>query len=181
MFHNKSDMFLDAVAEDRIKIIGSSVDEKYQTSLDNIYAIGDIIAGPMLAHKASSEAEALIDILVGKKGQLNYNAIPSVVYTSPEVAWVGKTKKELDLSKLKYSTGKFKFSSNSRSKVTGNIIGEVKVYSEEVTKKILGAHIIGENAGEMISDLSLEYNKARQAAITTEIIEIVSGANALEA
>lgn len=149
------------------------VDEKYQTSLANIYAIGDIIAGPMLAHKASSEAEALIDILVGKKGQLNYNAIPSVVYTSPEVAWVGKTKKELDLSKLKYSTGKFKFSSNSRSKVTGNIIGEVKVYSEEVTKKILGAHIIGENAGEMIG----EFVVAMEMGATAEDLALICHAH----
>ena len=149
------------------------VAQNYETSIEGIYAIGDIISGPMLAHKASSEAQALIDILLGKNGQLNYNAIPSVIYTNPEVAWVGKTKKELDESNLKYSIGKFKFSANSRSKVTGNTVGEVKVYSDDFTKNILGAHIIGENAGEMIG----EFIVAIEMGATAEDLALICHAH----
>ena len=149
------------------------VNQNFETSIDGIYAIGDIISGPMLAHKASSEAQALIDFILGKKGQLNYNAIPSVIYTSPEVAWVGKTNRELDLLNLKYNVGKFKFTSNSRSKVTGNINGEVKVYSEVVSKRILGAHIIGENAGEMIA----EFVVAMEMGATAEDLALITHAH----
>ena len=120
-----------------------NVNHFYETSSKGIYAIGDVIEGPMLAHKASIEAEAVVDIITGKNGQVNYNAIPSVVYTSPEVAWVGKTKQELDKYNLEYKEGKFLFNANSRSKVTGNLSGMVKIYSHKDSDKILGAHIMG--------------------------------------
>ena len=106
----------------------------------------------MLAHKASMEGQVVIDIITGKNGQVNYDAIPSVVYTSPEVAWVGKTQQELDKYKINYKVGKFQFSSNSRSKVSGNTTGMIKVYSHFGSDKILGAHIIGNHAGEMIGE-----------------------------
>tara|TARA_B100000686_G_scaffold265830_1_gene280395 strand:+ start:7465 stop:8856 length:1392 start_codon:yes stop_codon:yes gene_type:complete len=149
------------------------VNEFYETSLKGVYAIGDIISGPMLAHKASSEAQAVIDIIIGKKGQLNYNAIPSVVYTNPEVAWVGKNKKELDSLNVNYKIGKFNFSSNSRSKVNGNTKGEVKVYSDNKSKRILGAHIIGENAGEMIG----EFVVAIELGATAEDLALICHAH----
>ena len=128
------------------------VNHFYKTSIDGIYAIGDVIEGPMLAHKASMEGQVIIDIITGKNGQVNYDAIPSVVYTSPEVAWVGKTQQELDKYKINYKVGKFQFSSNSRSKVSGNTTGMIKVYSHFGSDKILGAHIIGNHAGEMIGE-----------------------------
>jgi len=149
------------------------VNEFYETSLKGIYAIGDIISGPMLAHKASSEAQAVIDIIIGKKGQLNYNAIPSVVYTNPEVAWVGKNKKELDCLNVNYKIGKFNFSSNSRSKVNGNTKGEVKVYSDTKSKRILGAHIMGENAGEIIG----EFVVAIELGATAEDLALICHAH----
>ena len=129
------------------------VNQFYETSVKDIYAIGDIIMGPMLAHKASAEAQAVIDIIIGKKGQVNYSAIPAVIYTNPEVAWVGKSQSELDVLNIDYNIGKFEFSSNSRSKVHGNTVGMVKVISDTKSKRILGAHIIGENASEMIGEL----------------------------
>lgn len=149
------------------------VNEFYETSLKGVYAIGDIITGPMLAHKASSEAQAVIDIIIGKKGQLNYNAIPSVVYTNPEVAWVGKNKKELDSLNVNYKIGKFNFSSNSRSKVNGYTMGVVKVYSDDKSKRILGAHIIGENAGEMIG----EFVVAIELGATAEDLALICHAH----
>ena len=139
------------------------VNHFYETSCKGIYAIGDVIEGPMLAHKASIEAEAVIDIIMGKNGQVNYNAIPAVVYTSPEVAWVGKTKQELDKHHINYKEGKFLFSANSRSKVTGNISGMVKVYSHRDSDKILGAHIIGEHAGELIGEFVVSIEMGASA------------------
>ena len=139
------------------------VNHFYETSCKGIYAIGDVIEGPMLAHKASIEAEAVIDIIMGKNGQVNYNAIPAVVYTSPEVAWVGKTKQELDKYNINYTEGKFLFSANSRSKVTGNNSGMVKVYSHKDTDKILGAHIMGEHAGELIGEFVVSIEMGASA------------------
>jgi dihydrolipoamide dehydrogenase len=130
-----------------------AVNQFYETSVEGIYAIGDVIEGPMLAHKASMEGQAVVDIIIGKNGQVNYDAIPSVVYTSPEVAWVGKTQQDLDKYKINYKVGKFQFSSNSRSKVSGNTTGMIKVYSHSESDKIIGAHIIGNHAGEMIGEL----------------------------
>ncbi len=139
------------------------VNHCYETSCKGIYAIGDVIEGPMLAHKASIEAEAVIDIIMGKNGQVNYNAIPAVVYTSPEVAWVGKTKQELDKYNINYTEGMFLFSANSRSKVTGNYSGMVKVYSHKDSDKILGAHIMGEHAGELIGEFVVSIEMGASA------------------
>ena len=139
------------------------VNHFYETSSKGIYAIGDVIEGPMLAHKASIEAEAVVDIITGKNGQVNYNAIPSVVYTSPEVAWVGKTKQELDKYNLEYKEGKFLFNANSRSKVTGNLSGMVKIYSHKDSDKILGAHIMGEHAGELIGEFVVSIEMGASA------------------
>ena len=139
------------------------VNQFYETSCNGVYAIGDVIEGPMLAHKASAEAEAVVDIIRGKKGQVNYNAIPAVVYTSPEVAWVGKTKQELDKYNINYKEGKFLFSANSRSKVNGNNSGMVKVYSHVDSDKILGAHIMGEHAGELIGEFVVSIEMGASA------------------
>ena len=139
------------------------VNQFYETSCKGIYAIGDVIEGPMLAHKASAEAEAVVDIITGRNGQVNYNAIPAVVYTSPEVAWVGKTKQELDKYNINYKEGKFLFSANSRSKVTGNSSGMVKVYSHIDSNKILGAHIMGEHAGELIGEFVVSIEMGASA------------------
>jgi dihydrolipoamide dehydrogenase len=139
------------------------VNHNYETSSRGIYAIGDVIEGPMLAHKASIEAEAVVDIITGKNGQVNYNAIPYVVYTSPEVAWVGKTKQELDKYNLEYKEGKFLFNANSRSKVTGNLSGMVKIYSHKESGKILGAHIMGEHAGELIGEFVVSIEMGASA------------------
>ncbi len=139
------------------------VNQFYETSCKGIYAIGDVIEGPMLAHKASAEAEAVVDIIIGGNGQVNYNAIPAVVYTSPEVAWVGKTKQELDKYNINYKEGKFLFSANSRSKVTGNSSGMVKVYSHIDSNKILGAHIMGEHAGELIGEFVVSIEMGASA------------------
>ncbi|MBH88264.1 MAG: dihydrolipoyl dehydrogenase [Pelagibacterales bacterium] len=149
------------------------VNQFYETSCKGIYAIGDVIEGPMLAHKASVEAEAVVDIIIGRNGQVNYNAIPAVVYTSPEVAWVGKTKQELDKYNINYKEGKFLFSANSRSKVTGNSSGMVKVYSHIDSNKILGAHIMGEHAGELIG----EFVVSIEMGATAEDIALICHAH----
>jgi dihydrolipoamide dehydrogenase len=149
------------------------VNHLYETSCKGVYAIGDVIEGPMLAHKASMEAQAVIDIILGKNGQVNYNAIPSVVYTSPEVAWVGRTKQELDKYNIDYKEGKFLFSANSRSKVTGNTTGMIKVYSHKKTDKLLGAHIIGNHAGEMIG----EFVVSIEMGATAEDIALICHAH----
>ena len=150
-----------------------AVSQSYETSIEGIYAIGDVIEGPMLAHKASMEGQAVVDIIIGKNGQVNYNAIPSVVYTSPEVAWVGKNQQELDKYKINYKVGKFQFSSNSRSKVSGNTTGMIKVYSHSESDKILGAHIIGNHAGEMIG----EFVVAIEMGATAEDIALICHAH----
>jgi dihydrolipoamide dehydrogenase len=149
------------------------VDHIYETSVKGIYAIGDVIEGPMLAHKASMEGQVVIEVITGKNGQVNYDAIPSVVYTNPEVAWVGKTQQELDSYNIEYNVGKFQFSSNSRSKVSGNTVGMIKVFSHKETDKILGAHIIGNHAGEMIG----EFVVAIELGATAEDLALICHAH----
>ena len=131
------------------------VDKKFQTSIKNIYAIGDVIKGPMLAHKAEDEGIAVAEIIAGQSGHVNYNIIPGVVYTSPEVASVGKTEQKLIEENVKYKIGKFPFMANSRAKVINEVEGFVKILAEEKTDKILGAHIIGSHAGDMIAEMVL--------------------------
>jgi len=131
------------------------VDNKFQTSIKNIYAIGDVIKGPMLAHKAEEEGIAVAEIIAGQSGHVNYNIIPSVIYTSPEVASVGKTEQQLINENIKYKIGKFPFMANSRAKVINETEGFVKILAEEKTDKVLGVHIIGPHAGDMIAEMVL--------------------------
>ncbi len=131
------------------------VNKKLQTSVPNIYAIGDVIKGPMLAHKAEEEGIALAEILAGQAGHVNYDVIPGVIYTSPEVATVGKTEEELKQKKISYKVGKFPFLANSRAKVNNESDGFVKILADSKTDKILGAHIIGPHCGDMIAEMAL--------------------------
>ena len=130
-------------------------DHKYKTNLDNIYAIGDVIVGPMLAHKAEEEGIAIAELLSGKYGHVNYDVIPGVVYTSPEVASVGKTEEQLKEQKISYKVGKFPFAANARAKVNDEGEGFVKILSDEKTDRVLGVHMIGPDVGNMIAEMAL--------------------------
>ena len=131
------------------------VNKKLQTSLSNIYAIGDVIKGPMLAHKAEEEGIAVAEILAGQAGHVNYDVIPGVVYTSPEVATVGKTEEQLKEENKSYKIGKFPFLANSRAKVNNETEGFVKILADSTTDKVLGVHIIGPHCGDMIAEMAL--------------------------
>jgi dihydrolipoamide dehydrogenase len=131
------------------------VNEKLQTSLKNIYAIGDVIKGPMLAHKAEEEGIAVAEIIAGQAGHVNYNVIPGVIYTSPEVATVGKTEEQLKSENQSYKVGKFPFLANSRAKVNNETDGFVKILADSKTDKVLGVHIIGPHCGDMIAEMAL--------------------------
>ena len=131
------------------------INDKFQTSIKNIYAIGDVIKGPMLAHKAEEEGIAVAEILAGQAGHVNYNVIPGVIYTSPEVAAVGKTEEELKKEKINYKIGKFPFLANSRAKVNNETDGFVKILADARTDKVLGVHIIGPHSGDMIAEMAL--------------------------
>jgi dihydrolipoamide dehydrogenase len=130
-------------------------DAHYQTNIKGIYAIGDVIAGPMLAHKAEDEGIAVAEILAGQRGHVNYDAIPSVVYTSPEVASVGKTEEELKKAGIDYKVGKFPFTANGRARAMLHTDGLVKILADKATDRVLGAHIVGFGAGEMIHELTV--------------------------
>ena len=132
------------------------VNDKFETSIKNIYAVGDVIdKGPMLAHKAEDEGIAVAEIIAGQAGHVNYNVIPAVIYTSPEVAMVGKTEEELRNKNIKYKVGKFPFMANSRAKVNNEKEGFAKIIVEEKTDKVLGVAIISSVAGTMISEAAL--------------------------
>ena len=131
------------------------VNSKLQTSISNIYAIGDVIKGPMLAHKAEEEGIAVAEILAGQAGHVNYDVIPGVVYTSPEVATVGKTEEQLKEENKIYKIGKFPFLANSRAKVNNETEGFVKILADSKTDKVLGVHIIGPHCGDMIAEMAL--------------------------
>ena len=138
------------------------VNSRFQSVLPNIYAIGDCIAGPMLAHKAEDEAIVAVEGMVGGHVHIDYNCVPSVVYTHPEVAWVGKTEEDLKSEGVEYKVGKFPFAANSRAKSNNDTDGLVKILGDKKTDKLLGAHIIGPGAGEMINevgDADKEYEK----------------------
>ena len=131
------------------------VDAKLQTSIKNIFAIGDVIKGPMLAHKAEEEGIAVAEILAGQAGHVNYDVIPGVIYTSPEVASVGKTEEQLKNENQSYKVGKFPFLANSRAKVNNETEGFVKILADSKTDKVLGVHIIGPHCGDMIAEMAL--------------------------
>jgi dihydrolipoamide dehydrogenase len=131
------------------------IDQHFSTSVKGIYAIGDVVAGPMLAHKAEDEGVALAEILAGQAGHVNYDVIPGVVYTTPEVSSVGKTEEELKQAGITYTSGKFPFTANGRSKVNQTTEGFVKILADAKTDRVLGVHIIGVEAGEMIHEAAV--------------------------
>ena len=143
--------------------IGIETDDKkrvktnksFQTNLDNIYAIGDVITGPMLAHKAEDEGIAVAENIAGQSGHVNYDTIPGVIYTTPEVASIGKTEEQLKEKNIEYKIGKFSFMANSRAKAIDDTEGFVKILADKKTDKVLGAHLIGPHAGELIAEIGI--------------------------
>ena len=129
--------------------------KKFQTNLDSVYAIGDVIDGPMLAHKAEDEGIAVAENIAGQAGHVNYDTIPGVIYTTPEVASIGKTEEQLKNDNVKYKIGKFSFMANSRAKAIDDAEGFVKILADEKTDKVLGAHLIGPHAGELIAEIGI--------------------------
>jgi dihydrolipoamide dehydrogenase len=140
------------------------VDARFATNVPGIYAIGDVIAGPMLAHKASEEGVALAEILAGRRGQVNYDAIPAVIYTAPEVASVGKSEEELKAAGIAYHAGKFPFSANARARANAETEGFVKILADARTDRVLGVHVIGADAGTMIAEavIAMEFGASAE-------------------
>jgi dihydrolipoamide dehydrogenase len=140
------------------------VDTHYATNVPGIYAIGDVIAGPMLAHKAEDEGVAIAEILAGQAGHVNYDVIPNVVYTAPEIACVGKSEEELKADGVKYVVGKFPFTANGRAKVNHQTDGFVKILADAATDRVLGVHIVGADAGNMIAEaaVAMEFGAAAE-------------------
>lgn len=140
------------------------IDSEYRTKIPHIRVIGDCTFGPMLAHKAEEEAVAVVEYIKKGYGHVNYGVIPSVMYTHPEVAWVGQNEQELKAAGTKYKTGSFPFSANSRAKTNLDTDGMVKILADAETDRILGIHIIGPNAGEMIAEgtLAIEYGASSE-------------------
>lgn len=132
---------------------GFIVTDHFKTSADGVWAIGDCITGPMLAHKAEDDGTACIELIAGKAGHVNYETVPNVVYTYPEVASVGKTEEELKDAGVEYKTGKFPFAANSRAKTNHETDGFVKILADAETDRVLGAHIVGVGAGELIAEV----------------------------
>jgi dihydrolipoamide dehydrogenase len=140
------------VLDDRGRV---EVDGRWQTSVSGIYAIGDVVKGPMLAHKAEDEGVAVAEIMAGQHGHVNFDVIPGVVYTSPEVASVGKTEEELKAAGIAYKAGKFPFTANARARAMQHTDGFVKILADAATDKVLGVHIIGHAAGELIHECAV--------------------------
>jgi len=155
-----------------LEAVGVALDEKkrvkvnaqFRTNISGIYAIGDVIAGPMLAHKAEDEGSAVAEIIAGQKPHIDYDAIPAVIYTQPEVASVGKSEEDLKATGVAYAVGKFPFTANGRARCNGDTEGFVKVLADAKTDRVLGAHIIGADAGTMIAELALamEYGASSE-------------------
>ena len=145
------------------------VDEQCRTSVEGVFAIGDVVRGPMLAHKASEEGVMVADIIAGHKAQMNYEAIPSVIYTSPEVAWVGKTEQQLKAEGVDYKVGTFPFSANGRALANNASEGMAKVIADAKTDRVLGVHILSQHAGELVAQgvIALEFgSSAEDLALT---------------
>jgi dihydrolipoamide dehydrogenase len=140
------------------------VDPHFATSAPGIYAIGDVIAGPMLAHKAEEEGVAVAEILAGKAGHVNYDVVPNVIYTSPEVASVGKSEEELKAAGIAYNVGKFPFTANPRARANQQTEGFVKILADAKTDRVLGVHIVGSDAGNMIAEaaIAMEFGAAAE-------------------
>lgn len=135
------------------------IDDHFRTNVNGVYAIGDIVAGPMLAHKAEEEGIAAVEIIAGKPGHINYDTVPGIIYTHPEMAQVGITEEQAKEQGLDYAVGKFPFAANSRARTNDDADGICKFVTDKKTDKILGAHILGPNAGELIAEcvLAMEY------------------------
>ena len=140
------------------------INDRFQTAISNIYAVGDVVKGAMLAHKAEEEAVAAVEIMAGQAGHVNYNLIPSVIYTYPEVASVGETEEQLKEKGINYKVGKFPFLANSRARAIGSTEGMVKILADSKTDRVLGAHIIGADAGTLIAELTayMEFGAASE-------------------
>jgi dihydrolipoamide dehydrogenase len=152
--------FTDGLGLDEIGVVRDkrkrvAVNGQFETNVTGIYAIGDVIPGPMLAHKAEDEGIAVAEILAGQAGHVNHDVIPNVIYTSPEVASVGKTEEELKAAEIPYNVGKFPFTANGRAKVNKTTDGFVKILAHAETDRVLGAHIIGANASELIAECAV--------------------------
>ncbi len=152
--------FTDGLGLDELGVVRDNrkriaVNGQFETNVTGIYAIGDVIAGPMLAHKAEDEGIAVAEILAGQAGQVNHDVIPNVIYTTPEVASVGKTEEELKAAEIAYTVGKFPFIANGRAKANRTTDGFVKVLADAETDRILGVHIIGANASELIAEAAV--------------------------
>ena len=141
-----------------------AVDGHFQTSVPGIYAIGDVIDGPMLAHKASEDGVACVETLAGQKGHVNWDLVPSIIYTQPEVAWVGKTEEQLKAAGVAYKVGKYPFTADPRSRANGATEGFVKVLADKATDRVLGVHIIGAEAGTMIAEaaMAMEFSASAE-------------------
>jgi dihydrolipoyl dehydrogenase len=140
------------------------VDDECRTRVKGVYAVGDCVRGPMLAHKGSEEGVMVADLIAGEIAEVNYDVIPSVIYTAPEIAWVGKTEEEVQASGRPYKTGSFPFAANGRAKALEQTSGMVKVISASDDDEILGIHIVGPMAGELISEavLALEFSASTE-------------------
>ena len=140
------------------------VDDECRTSLSNVWAVGDCVRGPMLAHKGSEEGVAVADLIAGKVAEMNYDVIPSVIYTAPEIAWVGKTEEELKEAGVEYKAGSFSFGANGRAKALEQANGMVKLLADANDDTILGVHIVGPMAGELISEavLAMEFSASAE-------------------
>ena len=149
------------IVPDKRGVIANS---HYQTSAPGVWVIGDVTSGPMLAHKAEDEAVACAELIAGKAGHVNYDIIPGVVYTKPEIAWVGKTEEELKAAGIAYKVGKFPFSANSRAKTNHETDGFAKILADAATDQVLGAHLVGVGVGEMIAEVcvAMEFGAASE-------------------
>jgi dihydrolipoamide dehydrogenase len=146
------------------------IDDHFQTSIPGIYAIGDLVRGPMLAHKAEEEGIALAELLAGKPGHVNYDAIPNVIYTEPELAMVGRTEAELKEAGIAFNTGRFMFRANGRAKSLGLLDGMVKILADKETDQILGVHMVGPRVSELIAEavVAVEFKaSAEDIALTS--------------
>jgi dihydrolipoamide dehydrogenase len=148
---------------------GVIANNHYKTGVDGVWVIGDVTSGPMLAHKAEDEAIACIELIAGKAGHVNYDIIPGVIYTKPEVATVGKTEEELKAAGVAYKVGKFPFTANSRAKINHENEGQVKVLADAKTDRILGVHAVGPNVGDMIAEfcVAMEFGGSSEDVART--------------
>ena len=161
--------FVDGLGLESVGVVldergGVMIDGEFRTNVDGIYALGDVIAGPMLAHKAEDEVIAVAEIIAGQAGHVNYDAIPGVIYTWPEVATVGKSEEELKQAGVDYNVGKFPFMANSRGRTNAETDGFVKILADAATDRVLGVHMIGPDAGEMIAEavLAMEFGASAE-------------------